>query len=190
MSECNDHTMQDRLPALARGQLSAADAGDLRTHLASCADCAAEFAILQRAGRLFDHATPRLDVEAIVAKLPAPPSVRPALRVERGESRRLGLPRYALAAAASLLLVATLSLSVLRPVFFNQPSATVDVALADGGLRTLPPLPTALVGGTDLADFDADELAILLADLDRIEATVASEPMALRQPVTPVPEEL
>lgn len=190
MTECTNHTMRDQLPALARGALPPAAAVALRAHLGACAACAEELAILEGAGRVFDAATPRIDVSGILAKLPAPPVARPALRVERGALRAFRIPRYALAAAASLVLVATLSLTVLRPSFFGTPVAGVDLAAVDSGLRTPPAVPTALVGGADLADLDVDELTALLAELDRIEATVALEPMTMRQPLTLAPEGL
>lgn len=190
MTECTNDTMQDLLPGLARGTLPPAEAASLRAHLGACAACAAEFAILERAADLFSAATPQVDVAAILAKLPSPPGARPALRVERSAPQAFRVPRYALAAAASVVLVATLSLAVLRPAFFGAPVAGVDIAAVDSGLRTPSTVPTALVGGADLADLDVDELTALLAELDRIEATVASEPISMRQPLAATPEGL
>lgn len=190
MTECTNETMRERLPALQAGALSAAEATALRAHLAACPACASEWDILVSARALFTAAAPPVDLSAIVAKLPAPPTARPALRVERGGGRPFRVPRYVLAAAASVVLVATLSLTALRPLFFSASTPTVEPSPVESGTPAVAAAPSALVGARDLSELDVDELTTLLAELDRIEATVASEPMTLRQPLVAVPEGL
>jgi anti-sigma factor RsiW len=188
MTECHNEVLRDQLPLLARGELTPVAAATLRGHVAACVDCAAELAVLERAGHLFAAATPRIDTAAILAKLPAAPGTRPVLTVSRGSRRPLGMPRYVLAAAASLVLVATLSLGAIRDAVFGGGSAT-DVG-PDTGASVVAAAPSALVGGHELDDFNVDELETLLSELDQLEATVAAEPTRIQAPVSTVPEVL
>jgi hypothetical protein len=194
MTNCVNETMRDLLPLLAHDALTAGEVAQVRAHVAECSSCAAELDVLVQAHAMFAAATPRVDTAAILARLAPPvalptaapsPGARPVLTVSRTPRRILGVPRYALAAAASLVLVATLSLAVLRPVFFDAAPVGVDIALVDSGPAGAPTIPVGILGGSDLADFDADELAALLLELDRMEATIAVEPITMRQPLGP-----
>lgn len=187
-TDCTNETMRDRLPMLAAGALGASEAAALRGHLAGCAACREELAVLETAGRVFAAATPVIDTAAVLAKLPAAPGARPALRLVPASRRTFGLPRYALAAAASLTLVATLSFAVLRDRSGGG-SVGVDIA-SDSSLPGAPSVPVAMLGGGDLADLSAAELRALLAELDDIEATVAAEPSRVQVPLIAAPEEL
>lgn len=188
MTECGNETMRDLLPLLAQGALVGEPAARVRAHVAGCAACASELRILEQAGALFAAATPSVDTAAILRAIPLAPSARPALRLERAAPRRIRLPRYALAAAASLVLVASISLSaVLRS--FNVPGTGVDIVV-DSGIRPVVGMPVDMLGADALQDLGADELATLLAELETMEATVAAEPNTIRQPVTSTPEGL
>lgn len=200
MTECVNETLRDLLPALARNALPAAEASLVRAHLSGCAPCAAEWRILQAASDVFAASTPTVDVAAIVSRLPAPPAppapqARPALRVERGGAATRWRPsRSMFAAAASLTLVATLSLTVLRPIFFGQAPGVASGTPMDGMPDSAPvvvaPATTAsaaLVGTAELAELGVDELSTLLAELEQMEATIATEPTSWREPVTDIP---
>ena len=196
MTNCPNETMRDLLPLLAHDALEGSEAELVRAHVASCAACSAELQLLERAAALFSAATPAIDTGAILAKLPTAPSVRPTLRVEQGSlaaRRPSRVPRYALAAAASLLLMATISVTVLRPIFTGT-NAGVDTASVDTGAVGTAPVasattstaaePVAIVGGTELSDLGVDELTQLLNELDQMDANVAAEPRSLREPIT------
>ena len=194
MTDCVNETMRDLLPLLAHDALEAGEVTQVRAHIAVCASCTAELAILEQAQAVFAAATPRVDHAAILAKLSRPGATasasaaaeaRPVLTVSRAPRRAFGLPRYALAAAAGLVLVATLSLTVLRTAYFGTAPLRVDVASVDSGPPGAPTIPVDFLGGADLADFDADELTALLSELDRMEATIAAEPITMRQPLGP-----
>jgi anti-sigma factor RsiW len=185
MIECHDDAMRESLPLLARGRLDGPATVALRAHLAACAACADELALLERSARLFDAATPRLDLDAIVRAMPA--AARPALTVHRGAARaRPRLPRYVLAAAASLVLVATLSLAALNGRFFD-PTAATNVG-PDSAAPAATPSTVALVAGTELADLGEEDLEQLLSELDRLEATIAAEPISMQRAVVSAPE--
>ncbi len=178
MTECGKDTLRDQLPLLARDALAAEAAARVRAHVAGCAACAAELAVLERAGALFTAVTPAVDTAAILRALPTPPGARPVLTVQRGGRRQARIPQYVLAAAASLVLVATLALPTIRSVFNGGP-----VVVVDSGIPSVPTVPVDLVGGANLSDLGVDELTALLAELDRFDGTVAVEPVAMRQAV-------
>jgi anti-sigma factor RsiW len=179
MTDCGNETLRDQLPLLALDALTGEAATRVRAHVADCASCAAELAVIRKAGALFAAATPRVHTEAILRALPQAPGARPALRLERGGARPPRIPRYVLAAAASLVLVATMALPTIRAVFNGEPAAVVD-----SGLPAASAEPVALVGGADLADLGVDELTSLLAELEQFDGTVAAEPVTMRQAVT------
>src|SRR5687767_10245955 len=101
-TECLNEEMRDRLPALVHGTLSSADEARVRAHVAGCASCSAEVALLETTRRVLVAAGPRIDTAAIVAAVTAP-----ALTIVRGGSgavarpRRTWMSRQYLAAAAS-----------------------------------------------------------------------------------------
>jgi hypothetical protein len=102
-----------------------------------------------------------------------------------------------LAAAASLMLMVTLSLTVLRPIFFGAaPSvdiAPVETGPVDSAVPVAAPVavePVASLGGTEFKDLGVDELTQLLNELDQMEATIVAEPRSMREPITTGPEGL
>lgn len=186
MTDCDNDTLKDQLPLLAHDALGAEETARVRAHLATCASCAAEFELLGAAKRVFDAEAPAVDTSAIIALLPSAPQGRPVLRVERSARRRAVFPRYAFAAAASLILVATLSLGALRAVFFGGTGAdSLDIALVEPGSAATT---ADILGAGGLSELGSDELTTLLAELEAMEATVAAEPSTIRQPVTTTPE--
>lgn len=199
MRECHEMTERDALPLLLRGRLAPSEAARVRAHVATCAACAEELALLERSAKLFDMATPRVDVAAIVAKLPAAPQ-RPALRVDRGGARGPFVPRYAWAAAASLTLVATLSFAALKGRVFDGTSGATVAPDTATPVPSVPPVvpvvpvapaaqvPAALVTGAELGELGSSELEALLAELDEIEATIAAEPVSMQRAVMDAPE--
>ena len=109
-------TLRERMPVLAAGgaQLSQ----DERRHLDQCAECAAEWQLVQRAARLGDEAAARIDPGALAAsvveRLRREPDVVPI--------RRRGWWAAGLAAAA-----ATIAL-VLGPLVRNGPETGESAA--------------------------------------------------------------
>ncbi len=195
MADCREESMRDALPALRLGALSPAEAARVRAHVDACASCAAELEVLTQGARVFEQATPVVDVGRIVAALPRPPRHGAAgLRVVAGGARRAVVPRYVLAAAASLVLVAGLSLATLRE----------RVGTGAGGLDTVAdtaPVPAAepdvstgatagLAAADELDGLGEQQLETLLQELDRLEATVAEDPTTLQRPVTGTTEGL
>ena len=198
MTDCLNETMRDRLPELAHGGLSPADAAALRAHVAGCAACTADLAVLETSRLVLSARAPKVDVAAITRAVTG----APVLRVERGgpsaaAPRASAAPRTPvwrsrqfLAAAASLLIVASLTIPALGR---GEPDAvapvggdTVRAVVAD--TPAVPAGPSSLAVSEGLVDLSSDDLSILLAELDRVEATVNAEPSTLRQPIVDTPE--
>lgn len=198
MTDCPNEELRDLLPLLAHGVLDAADESRVRAHVAQCADCREDLVLLGSVRRRVDATAWALDITAIIAEVQRATVGRPAadghpatdghpaadapvrgqLRVLRPARRTRWLsPRYA-AAAAAVLLVASISLVAIARTFGTADDAADVPVLAMAGL--------SVEGGlSDLSDAD---LATLLDELNRVEATVIAEPTSLRQPIVDAPE--
>lgn len=200
MRECHETNERELLPLLLRGRMEPSDAARVRAHVADCPACTEELSVLERSRRLFEGATPSVNVAAIVATLPAAPG-RPPLSVSGGRTPRPLVPRYVLAAAASVTLVATLSFASLRERVFGPAGGsspvTPDTAVPsqvgpgpEGSASEAAAEPASLVGSLGLEDLGAAELETLLSELEALEATVSAEPVSLQRPVVNAPEGL
>lgn len=181
MTDCLNEEMRDRLPLLAHGTLAAAEAATVRSHVSTCAVCRAELEVLEVTRRMLDATAPRIDLVGIVAALPAP--------------RRRGawMPRQYLAAAASLLIVASLASPLFRGAFEEPTIASgPDTSLAATSAPPVGgPLAASAAGFTvaaGLGELSDDDLTTLLAELDQLEATIAAEPTSLRTPIGSLPD--
>ncbi|MCE9601513.1 MAG: zf-HC2 domain-containing protein [Gemmatimonadetes bacterium] len=201
MTECLNEEMRDLLPLLAHGSLEAAEAERVRMHSAGCAECAAELAVLETSRLVLRASAPRVDVAAIAAAVgqsAAGASAAPVLRVERGGAkpvaavarRSVWRSRQLLAAAASLLIVASLSLRLLdRTPSSNEGPSAPDTATV---IATDPAPPAAAAGselsvGDALVDLTSDDLSALLTELEGFDGKITIEPAAMRQPVVDTP---
>lgn len=191
---CRTETMRDLLPLLAHDALGAGDAAEARAHVASCAECRAELALIAAAATAITTSVPRVSTSAILAgvqrrtrlKLESGPETPSGRTPERKPARQAArwMPRRFAAAAASLILVASASLAVLVKstggpsvdLIDSAPVATIDSAPTG---RVMAAAGMSVAGG--LSDLSEDDLTALLDELDRVEATVASEPATLRR---------
>ena len=121
MTECPNGALRDLLPELVHGRLSPAVRREVEAHVASCAECAAELALL-RGLRASMARVPHVDPARIAAAIPA---YRPPVRHAWGGWR---------AAAAIMAIVAGgTSVAVLRhdggrgPVPMAVSSATLTI---------------------------------------------------------------
>ena len=201
MTDCLNDEMRDLLPMLAHGSLEAPAAMLVRSHLAACAACHAELEVIDRAVRTLDAATPAVDTAAIVAALPAPRlQVMPgstAKAAALGARRARWVPRQYIAAAASVLIVASLASPLIKraidgPDLSSAPDTGLVVVAVSGATPVLsvPAAGSATVGLTfegGLSDLSDDDLTALLAELEQFEATVMVEPIVLRTPIVDGP---
>lgn len=121
MTECLSAEIRDELPDLIHGRLSPARLTEIEAHIASCAQCAAELAVLRSVVSSTPMAPP-IDVRRIVAALPV--AVKHGLLLHRGNGElpsestaRVGsqsmFSRPALRIAAAVAVVAAGGLSLL-----------------------------------------------------------------------------
>ncbi|MBX7118376.1 MAG: zf-HC2 domain-containing protein [Gemmatimonadaceae bacterium] len=218
MIECLDLAKRDRLPEYAHGRLGAAEAEAVRAHVAGCAVCAADLAALETSRLVLSARAPRVDVAAIAAAVTAATAAptRPALSVARGAAsaapiakpvakpaaRRTGwASRPWLAAAASILIVVSVSLPLVQSAgrVNGAPVDSASLAPAPGGgtdpvaVEPAAPAPAAAVAtgvpvGDGFAELSTDDLSTLLAELEQVEATIATEPASMRKPIVDTPE--
>jgi anti-sigma factor RsiW len=194
MTDCPNGELRDLLPLLAHDALDAAEAARVREHVATCAECRAELALLDAVRAQAVAATPVVSVSAILAGVQratadtAGSATRGVLRALPAKRRSAWVPQRYAAAAASLVLVASVSLAVVGRTWFGGGDPTQSGAdsvmsaaasvVAGGGL--------SVPGG--LSEYDTDELNALLSALDAMEATVEAEPVSFRQPILDAPE--
>lgn len=205
MTECLNEEMRDLLPLMAHGSLAAAEADRVRAHVAGCSECAAELAVLETSRLVLQAGATRVNVAAIaLAVNRSAGGATPVLRVERGGDkpvaaaaavaavarRSVWRSRQLLAAAASLLIVASLSLRLLdrTPRADEGPAATDTTKVI-----ATDPAPAQAAAGSELSVGDAlvdlsnDDLSALLSELEGFDGKITIEPTAMRQPVVDTP---
>ncbi|MEY3701562.1 MAG: hypothetical protein RI891_854 [Gemmatimonadota bacterium] len=196
MRVCDDDTMQDALPDYVQGRCADETAAVVRAHLASCAACAEEAELIAHAGEVIARATPSIATARILAEVDAahasarPATPAPASTVIR--TRRWWASRPIMAAAASILVVVSLSIPTLR----GTPAGTTpEVALersvgvdAPGRATTAPGAVTSVDLAGGLATLSSAQLEALLSELDALEGTVRAEPATIALPLIDTPE--
>lgn len=181
MTDCTNLEMRDLLPDYARGAMTGASVTAVEQHLASCASCRAELAVIRTARAALGD-TPRVDTARIVAAV--------------GRSRRARqrvTQRVWLAAASIVAIVGAVALA--RTAATNPGSAAPSVVIVRDdstpsatvvSTPNAPARPPArqegsaeLVVGGGVADLADADLEVLLGMLDGLDAQIDVEPAAL-----------
>lgn len=195
MTDCPNGELRDLLPLLAHDALQPAEAARVREHVAICEECRAELALLDAVRAQAAAATPMLSASAIFARVQrataggaAGASARGVVREVSGKRRSAWVPQRYAAAAASLVLVASISLALVGRTWFG--GGDPDRAGADSVMSAAS---SVIAGGGisvpgGLSEYDSEELTALLSALDAMEATVEAEPISFRQPILDAPE--
>lgn len=185
MTDCSNVEIRELLPDLVSGQLSRADADRVGHHVAQCADCADELAIL-RATFAARPAAVAVDVSRIVAALPAPRTVRPPERFARPTRTRA----WRIAAALAVVTVGGVSWQVAQHggfgILTDTPAhdSVLQVA-ADSQRDDNAPLwvlsgdmdPVSVSFG-DIGDYTDEELELMLQRLEQWDGATSTEPMS------------
>lgn len=180
MVDCPNGVMRDLLPEYAHGALAGDDSARVAEHLAACAMCRAELALLGRVQDGLALGVPRMDVAAIVAALPKP---QPAVRVmpRRWVSRHV----WQYAAAAGLVLVAGGGIVWRRPPDADAvrvaDSSHVAV-VADAESTQSPALARSEDGitfGGGLSDLSLNDLQALLGQMDSVRTLPSMDPESM-----------
>lgn len=155
MRDCANAEMRDQLPGYVHGRLGAGARAGVETHVASCADCAAELELLRSiAGAMAEalgaRATP-VDVDRIVAALPAPQRARPIWF--RTAQWRAAAVLLFMAGSSSLLWV-----SQKPPSTSQEPQAAESMTFAGG-----------------VADLSEAQLNTLLGEMGRLSSTPSAD---------------
>ncbi|MEP7002250.1 MAG: zf-HC2 domain-containing protein [bacterium] len=129
MTDCPNADVRDLLPDLVHGRLDAESRALVETHVAACADCKAEVALL-RDLRASLRRSPRVDTAAIAAAVPA----------YRAPSRRAWVG-WRTAAAITLLVAGGSSVVVMR--------RTNSVRVEQTTIASTPVLPSPAVNPVD-----------------------------------------
>lgn len=213
MTDCPNAEIRDLLPDLVHGRLDAATRADVERHVRDCAECTAEVTLLREL-RSALHASPRVDVAAIVAAVPA--YRKPAGRswigwrtaaaitvLVAGGSSVAVLQRGGTSVADSARLMPAVTpdaVAPAQPVQAPAPAETESVRVAVAPPRVEQPAPRQdavpsgreatgrelAVGGASLNDLSDRELVSLLKDIESLDGlpTVEVDNAALA-PIAP-----
>jgi len=157
--------MRDRLCDVVHRTLPVTEHQRVEEHIATCAECAAEIALLRRAQVVLSRRAPAVDSSAIVAALSRPRSAR--------------VPSYStwrIAASIAVIAIGAASLSVAR----SERSA-IDGMSGSQGSSVADPHALSFAGA--LSALDDEDLEQLLAEIDGFDGMTSVEPAA----VLPVP---
>ena len=188
MTDCPNGLMRDQLPEYVHGVLAADAAALVEAHLAECADCRAEVAVLGNVRAALRQGTPVVNVATIVSALPAP------RRAARRAPRRFAVvARWQYAAAAALVLA--VGSSVLwrsAPEQMGQRVADSSSAAVGPGNRTAGPAGTpvsvqaenGMTFGGGLSDLSLNDLESLLGQMDSVRTLPSSNPESMTPVIT------
>lgn len=164
MRDCPNVEMRELLPDLLHGQLDGRTRAAVEAHVAGCADCARELALLEHVRKL--GRAPAIDAARIAARLPA-------YRATPLWRRSLAAP--AIRVAAALLLVAGgISLAAKRKPEPRTAVATPD-SVAGPTTQVAAAAPTELPVGEPLTDLTESDLHSLIEELGEIDAVTPAE---------------
>lgn len=184
MSDCTNADMRDLLPDLLHGSLDEPTRLAAEAHVAGCADCRAELALL-RSAQAAIRRTPAPDVARIVRALPRPPATTRELESLRSPGRvpaSRAAVQWRRAAVIAAIVVGGTAVAVgtrdrsqtrrgstagQRAPSPAAPRATAGYAVAGGAGLALAP---------GLQDLDEAELDTLLREIEALDAMPSEDP--------------
>jgi anti-sigma factor RsiW len=171
--------LQDCLPDLLHGRLSATDAAAVEQAVARDPGLAAELDVLRRAQSALTRSAPVIDVSRIVAALPMAPSVSSSAPIDDLAARRAAKARpmisqrFARAAALVVVVGGGSLIAILNP---RRP-ATVAVAPAVTSESALVADQAMQLGfGASTDELSTEQLRALEADIRSLDGTPSIEP--------------
>ena len=194
MRDCSDGATRDLLPLYTSGTMSGADQRMVESHIAGCADCAAEVELLRAVSRAY--APMAVNVATIVAKIPQ----RGRVRVSAAPFHRQ--PLWRVAASLTLFIAGTAAVVVVRgrtsegilaPTAQVAPTSTrgatspvetTIVATGPGVVRTTSSGILSL--GAEMSDLTDAQLQSLLGSLDGLDSRPQADPTTIATPIIPV----
>ena len=198
LRDCENAEMRDRLPDLMHGRLTEPERASVAAHVASCADCTAELALLERTRAELARA-PKVDVGRIASVIPraVPATARQYVPLHRRSSMRIAASIAFIVAAGSALAVALgregVQTSTGGVTVGASPDTTPDgfgrslfrtpekVLLGAGPAKTPARSTNGSRGmslGGGVGDLSEVEMESLLAALESFDGVPAAEPQA------------
>ncbi len=180
MREWTRDALQDCLPDLLHGRLSASDAAAVEHGVAADPELMAELAILRSVQGAFRSSAPSVDVSRIVSALPTPPAAHQDaasddLARRRAANARRPLISYRFARAAALLVVVGGGTMV---TVWNNRSAPSTTGLPPVAIES-----TVVAGDVMQLGFGAltdelstEQLRALEADIQALDGIPSAEP--------------
>lgn len=200
LRDCANAEMRDRLPELMHGRLAEPERASVAAHVAACADCTAELALLERT-RAELAAGPAVSVSRIVGALPRTQPL--ATRAVTPLHRRRGVR---LAASVAFMVAAGAALSVAIRGGGSEPDSTPAVATVERAVPSTAPAPPArsevkiavttpagparvatargISLGGGVSDLSEGEMESLLAALESFDGVPGEEPQAELGPIS------
>lgn len=170
MSDCLVVEIREQLPEFLHNRLEAAARARVEAHLLTCADCAAELALLRSVREALTQA-PVVDVSAVVRALPKPPKRRP-----RATARFTMLQ---LAAALTFVSLGGVSIAVARAFFGGEQAVLVADSTLHRDSAALGAAGLGISFGGGVGDLADEDLESLLSAVESIEALPPAEPAEL-----------
>jgi anti-sigma factor RsiW len=168
--------MQDRLIDLVHGTGSAASRAEIEQAVAADPELEAELGTLRQVHATLRHGVPVLDVDRIVAAIPAP----------SGAPRVTVAPRWQWAAAVAAIALGGMSLAVVNAAYTGMRAGDLARPVAESTMvASAGPGALAVTFGQGLTDFGDAELDELFDELARFDGLVAVEPVRAA-PLPPV----
>jgi len=170
MTDCPNAEIRDLLPELMHDRLDAAARARVEAHLATCADCRAELALLRSARAALIAATSRIDAARIARVLPRPAAPRAMRRASAWRSWRI-------AATVAVLLTGGATLATIANIERGRVGGdSIRIGRIDSGAAEGAGYALTVAGG--LSDLSDAELQGLLDGIDDLEALPSDEPDA------------
>jgi anti-sigma factor RsiW len=167
MNDCPNAEMRDMLCDVVHRTLADADCRRVEEHIATCAECKAELALLHRAREVLTRQAPAIDTARIAAAIP-----------RRAPARAFRFSTWRIAASIAVIAVGAASLSVARQMNGGGGAGVGETATASAA----PDAHTLSFSGR-LSTLNDEDLEQLLAEIDDFDGSTPAEPAT----VLPVP---
>ncbi|MDB4917631.1 MAG: hypothetical protein JWM95_5275 [Gemmatimonadetes bacterium] len=194
MNDCPNADVRDLLPDLVHARLDAGTRGMVDAHVAGCADCREELALLRDMSATLRSRTPQVDVAGIVAAIPAHRA--PVRRSWVGWRTAAAITMIAAGGSSVVMLrhdiaPVTDSLAVLPAVASPEPVSPSPITQKPRASQPVPSVKPvapavqrapavsnerelAMAGGT-MHDLNEKELASLLRDIEKMDAMPSAD---------------
>ena len=200
MTDCPNAEMRDLLPDLLHERLDPSARAAVMAHVAKCAECRAELALMREARIALTSDMRIVDVAAIASAVIAQTSAPVVYELPRQRRAQRWID-WRIAASIALVAVGAASFAAIRArqsaparvepiapqVALDTPKATVVAKTPESVTPAMTPTPAAaaeLSAAGGVSDLSEEDLRALVDDLDSIAAEPATDPEPVSVHVT------